>query len=95
MAVAAEGQEIMTGTLPEQSDGCDSDWSTEIYDKIKKFEREVASGPILIRGRVMTTGSIEEEMTAGPNTAQTNMAVTSKLDHKTSTSMGSYATLRL
>ena len=66
----------------EQSDSWDSDWSTDTEDMIRKVKREVAPCPMLIGGRVMTTGSMEEKMTAGPSTTKTNVAVTPTLDHK-------------
>ena len=43
----------------EQSDGWDSDWSAETEDMIKRIEREVTSSLMLIGGKVMTTGSLE------------------------------------
>ena len=73
---------ISSSSDEEQSDGEHLHCSTETEDMITKVEREVASCPMLIRGRKMTTGSMEEEMTAGRSTAQTNVAVTPKLDHK-------------
>ena len=65
-----------------QYEGWDSDWSSETEDMIKGIEQEVSSSPILIVGWIMTTGSMEVEMTAGPSTSRANTAGTSKLDHK-------------
>ena len=62
-----------------QSDGWDSDWSWETENMIKRIELEVNSSPMLFGGRIMTTGSLEEQMRAGPSSAQTNPATTPKL----------------
>ena len=65
-----------------QSDGWDSNWSLETVDNIKRIEQEVTSSPMLIGGRIMTTGSLEEQITASPSSAQTNLATTPKLGLK-------------
>ena len=63
----------------EQSNGWDSGWSSETEDMIERIEREVTSSPMPIGGRIMTTGSLEELMTAGPTTPQTTLVTTPKL----------------
>ena len=64
------------------SDGGDSDWTSVTEDVVKKIGREVTSSLIHIGGRKMTTGGMEEEMTAGTSTARTDTSATPKLDHE-------------
>ena len=66
----------------ETSVDWDSDWSTDTDEMIRRVEKQVVSSPILIAGRVMTTGSMEEEMVTGPSTSQPGQDVTPKLDTK-------------
>ena len=60
----------------------DSDWPTDTEALIKRIEREVKSSPILIAGRVMTTEGLDEEMEAGPGTAQMVPPSTPKMGFK-------------
>ena len=73
---------ISSSSDDEQSDGWDSDWSSETEDMIKKIEQGVASSPMLIGSRIMTTGKLEEQMIVGPITAQTNSVTIPKLGLK-------------
>ena len=66
----------------ETSDGWDSDWSTNTEEKIRRVETEVMSSPILIAGRIITTGSVEDEMVAGPSSCQPQQDKTPKLDKR-------------
>ena len=66
----------------ETSDGWNSDWSTDTEEMIRKVDTEVVSSPILIAGRIMTTGSIGEEMLARPTTSQQPEDRTPKLDKR-------------
>ena len=47
----------------------ESDYSTDTKELVARIEKEVASSPIMIGGRVMTTGSMEEEIVAGPQSS--------------------------
>ena len=66
----------------ETSDYWDSDWSTDTEEIIRRVETEVMSSPILIAGRIMTTGSVEDEMVAGPSSSQPQQDKTPKLDER-------------
>ena len=53
----------------EQSARWDSDWSIDSEVMIRRIQSELTSSPVLIAVRIMTTGSLEEEKTAGPSAA--------------------------
>ena len=62
------------------SEDWESDYSTGTEEKVARIEHEVTSGPMLLGGRNMTTGSLEEEMVAGPSSAVPKQSVTLKFD---------------
>ena len=73
---------IYIGSDEETSDDWDSDWSTDTEEITRSVETEVMSSPILIAGRIMTTGSMEDEIVAGPSSSQPQQDKTPKLDER-------------
>ena len=67
-----------------------SDWetdsqtdSTDTEQLVARIEREVTSSPMLIAGRIMTVDEpVEDELEAGPSSAQVRTDITPKLDHR-------------
>ena len=62
------------------SERWEPDYLTETEEMVARIEHEVTSSPILIAGRIMTTGSLEEEMITGPSSAVPKQSVTPKFD---------------
>ena len=60
----------------DQSGERESDFSSDTEELVARIEKEVVTSPMLIGGRVMTTGSIEKEMVAGPSTSLSRPLVT-------------------
>ena len=50
----------------DPSGDCESDYSKDTEEMAAPIENEVASSPIMISGKIVTTGSLEEEMDTGP-----------------------------
>ena len=61
---------------------------------ITRVETEVISSPILIAGRIMTTGSVEDAMIAGPSSCQPQQDKTPKLDERYFVEKMCYAPLK-
>ena len=70
----------ISGDEESQSEGCESDYSTGTEEMVARIEQVVTSSPMLIGGRIMTTGSLEGEMAAGPSSAMLKQTVTHKFD---------------
>ena len=68
-------------------EGESSDWetdcSTDTEQLVARIEREVTSSPTLIAGRIMTMDEpAEDELEAGPSSAQVRSDITPKLDNR-------------
>ena len=63
----------------EVLDSWDSDWSTETEALIDQIEKKVKSSPIPIRGRIMTTEGLDDELEARPSEPQPIPPSTPKL----------------
>ena len=66
----------------ETSDRWNSDWSTDTEEMMRRVETKVVSSPMLIAGRIMTSGSMEVGMVAGRSTSQPQVDRTLKLDKR-------------
>ena len=63
----------------EMSYGWDSDWSTDTEDLIRRIETEMVSSPKLRAGKILTTGSPEDQSRlAGPSTSRIDVDITPK-----------------
>ena len=74
--LSGESQSSISSSEENLSDSWESSYSTDTEQLEATIEKEVVSSPILTGGRVMKTGSVEEEMVAGPNSALPVTSVT-------------------
>ena len=79
----SERSVIYISSDENESSGWETDCSTDTEQLVARIEREVTSSPMLIAGRIMTMDEpVEDELEAGPSSAQVRTDITPKLDHR-------------
>ena len=79
----SERSVIYISSDEDESSGWETDCSMDTEQLVARIEREVTSSPILIAGRIMTMDEpVEDELETGPSSAQVQIDITPKLDHR-------------
>ena len=79
----SERSVIYISSDEDESSGWETDCSTDTKQLVARIEREITSSPMLIAGRIMTMDEpVEDELEAGPSSAQVRTDITPKWDHR-------------